>query len=63
MPIITPPTVIQNAMDELIGKVFTNQPQRDHAAKDLTGLMICPNKTAAMQPATLPLPFQGGDDV
>ena len=45
MPIITQPTVVQNAMDDFIAKFFTNQPQRDHAANYLTGLMICPNKT------------------
>jgi len=45
MPIVTPPTVVQNAMDAFIAKFFTNQPQRDHAANYLTGLMICPNKT------------------
>ena len=45
MPSITPPTVVQNAMEEFIANFFTNQPQRDHVANDLTGLMICPNKT------------------
>ena len=45
MPIITPPTVVQNAMEEFIANFFTNQPQRDHVANYLTGLMICPNKT------------------
>ena len=45
MPIITSPVVVQNAMAEFIGKFFTNQPQRDHVANYLTGLMICPNKT------------------
>lgn len=41
------PSVVQNATGELIGKFFTNQPQRDHAANDLTGLMISLNKTVA----------------
>jgi hypothetical protein len=45
MPIVTPPTVVQGAMDEFISQHFTNQPQRDHVANYLTGLMICPNKT------------------
>lgn len=45
MPIVTPPTVVHNAMDAFIAKFFTNQPQRDHAARYLTGLMICSNKT------------------
>jgi len=45
MPIAEVPTVIQNAMEEYIAKFFKNQPQRDHAANYLTGLMICGNKT------------------
>lgn len=45
MPIVKPPSVVQHAMDAFIAKFFTNQPQRDHAARYLTGLMICPNKT------------------
>ena len=44
MPIIMPPVVVQDAMGEFIGKFLTNQPQRDHVANYLTGLMICPNK-------------------
>ena len=47
MPIIRTPVVVGNAMGEFIGKFFTNQPQRDHVANYLTGLMICPNKTVA----------------
>ena len=43
MPIITPPTVVQNAMEEFIAKFFTNQLQRDHVANYLTGLMQEPN--------------------
>jgi len=45
MPIVTPPTVVHNAMDAFLAKFFINQPQRDHVANYLTGLMICPNKT------------------
>jgi hypothetical protein len=45
MPVVTPPTVVQNAMDAFIAKFFINQPQRDHVANYVTGLMICPNKT------------------
>jgi hypothetical protein len=45
MPIVKPPTVVQNAMCEFIAKLFTNEPQRNHLANSLTGLMICPNKT------------------
>jgi hypothetical protein len=45
MPIVEVPTVVQNAMEAYIAKFFKNQPQRDHAANYLTGLMICPNKT------------------
>ena len=45
MPIVEPPRVVQNAMEEFIAKLFKNKPQRDHAANYLTGLMICPNKT------------------
>ena len=47
MPIVKPPTVVQHAMDEFIAKLFINQPQRNHLANYLTGLMICPNKTIA----------------
>ena len=45
MPIVAVPTVVHNAMEEYIAKFFKNQPQRDHAANYLTGLMICSNKT------------------
>ena len=45
MPIVEVPTVVQNAMEKFIAKFFKNQPQRNHAANYLTGLMICGNKT------------------
>ena len=43
MPVVTSPTVVQNAMDTFLAKFFINQPQRDHVANFLTGLMVCPN--------------------
>ena len=45
MPIISPPTIVQNAMDEFLAPLFANTPQRNHLANYLTGLMISPNKT------------------
>jgi hypothetical protein len=45
MPIVTPPTVVKTAMNDFISPFFPRQPQRDHIANYLTGLMICPNKT------------------
>ena len=45
MPIISPPTIVQNAMDEFLAPLFDNTPQRNHLANYLTGLMIAENKT------------------
>jgi hypothetical protein len=38
MPIVTPPTVVQNAMEDFIAAFFTNPPQRDHVANSVTDL-------------------------
>jgi hypothetical protein len=35
MPIVTPPTVVQNAMEDFITVFFTNPPQRDHVANEI----------------------------
>ena len=45
MPIISPPKIVQNAMDEFLAPLFDNTPQRKHLANYLTGLMIAENKT------------------
>ena len=47
MPIISPPTIVQNAVDEFLATLFQNKPQRKHLANYLTGLMISDNKTVA----------------
>src|SRR5215469_13784 len=47
MPIITPPKIVQNAVDEFLVPLFKNQPQRKHLGNYLTGLMIAENKTVA----------------
>ena len=40
MPIVTPPKIVQEALDEFLAPLFTNTPQRNHLAHYLTGLMI-----------------------
>ena len=45
MPIINPPSIVQNALDEFLAPLFDNTPQRKHLANYLTGLMIADNKT------------------
>jgi len=45
MPIISPPKIVQNALDEFLARLFDNTPQRKHLANYLTGLMIAENKT------------------
>jgi len=45
MPIINPPEIVQNALDEFLAPLFANNPQRKHLANYLTGLMISENKT------------------
>jgi hypothetical protein len=47
MPIITPPKIVQHALDEFLAPLFQNHCQRDHLANYLTGLMIAENKTIA----------------
>ena len=47
MPIIQPPKIVQNAVDEFLAPLFKNKPQRKHLANYLTGLMIADNKTIA----------------
>ena len=45
MPIITPPKIVQNALDEFLASLFQNNAQRKHLANYITGLMIAENKT------------------
>ena len=45
MPILTPPTIVQNALNEFLAPLFKNTPQRNHLANYITGLMIAENKT------------------
>jgi len=47
MPIISPPKIVQNALDEFLAPLFKNKPQRKHLANYLTGLMISDNKTVS----------------
>ncbi len=47
MPIVTPPKIVQDALDEFLAPLFKNKPQRKHLANYLTGLMISQNKTVA----------------
>jgi len=54
MPIITPPNVVQDALDEFLAPLFKNQPQRKHLAHYLTGLMISENKTVAGMTSEMP---------
>jgi len=54
MPIITPPNVVQDALDEFLAPLFKNHPQRKHLANYLTGLMISENKTVAGMTSEMP---------
>ena len=45
MPIITPPKIVQDALNEFLAAQLHNNPQRKHLAHYLTGLMIADNKT------------------
>jgi len=45
MPIISPPSIVQDALNEFLAPLFENTPQRKHLANYLTGLMIAENKT------------------
>jgi hypothetical protein len=54
MPIISPPKIVQNALDEFLAPLFKNKPQRKHLANYLTGLMISENKTIAGMSAEMP---------
>jgi hypothetical protein len=47
MPIITPPKIVQDALDEFLAPLLQNNAQRKHLANYTTGLMISPNKTVA----------------
>jgi len=47
MPIITPPKIVRDALDEFLAPLFKNNPQRKHLANYVTGLMISDNKTVA----------------
>ena len=54
MPIITPPKIVQDALDEFLAPLFKNNPQRKHLANYLTGLMIAENKTVTGMTSELP---------
>lgn len=54
MPIITVPTIVQQAIDEYLASLFKNEPQRNHLAIYLSGLMISPNKTIAGMTSEFP---------
>jgi hypothetical protein len=54
MPIITPPKIVKEALDEFLAPLFENTPQRNHLANYTTGLMISPNKTVAGMTAEMP---------
>ena len=45
MPILTPPKIVKEALDEFLAPLFENTPQRNHLANYLTGLMISTNKS------------------
>jgi hypothetical protein len=47
MPIISPPKIVQDAIDKFLAPLFENNPQRKHLANYLTGLMISENKTVS----------------
>src|SRR5215469_3443776 len=47
MPIIQPPRIVKDAIEEFLAPLFDNTPQRKHLANYLTGLMISENKTVA----------------
>jgi hypothetical protein len=47
MPIVTPPKIVQEALDEFLAPLFENTPQRNHLANYTTGLMIAHNKTVS----------------
>ena len=57
MPIITPPTIVQNALDEFLSSLLANDPQRKHLANYLTGLLIAENKTVAGMTNEMPNAF------
>ena len=45
MPIVQPPSIVQNVLDENFASLFKNTAQRKHIANYITGLMISENKT------------------
>jgi hypothetical protein len=47
MPIIKPPKIVQDALEEFLAHLFKNEPQRKHFANYIAGLMIADNKTVA----------------
>jgi len=54
MPIIQPPAIVQNVLDEILAPIFANEPQRKHLANYTTGLMIANNKTVAGMTEEMP---------
>ena len=47
MPILSPPKIVQDALNEFLAPLFDNRPQRKHLANSITGLMIADNKTVS----------------
>ena len=54
MPIITPPKIVQDALNEFLAPLFHNHCQRNHLANYTTGLMIADNKTVAGMTQEMP---------
>ena len=54
MPIIEPPAIVRNVLDEIFAPLFSNEPQRKHLANYTTGLMIATNKTVAGMTEEMP---------
>ena len=57
MPIITPPKIVRDALDEFLASLFKNTPQRKHLAHYLTGLMISDNFLPGYPVVCRKLPF------
>jgi hypothetical protein len=45
MPILNPPDIVNNALNEFLAPLLKNEPQRKHLANYVTGLMISDHKT------------------
>ena len=54
MPIITPPKIVNDALEQFLAPLLKNNPQRKHLANYVTGLMIADNKTVAGMTEQMP---------